>query len=364
MNHSKCENTLKIIEYHNIGYDTSKISSLVGISYGGVLAALKRNNLQINTSKNNLTREQRESLAAEYISGKRCLDLEKKYGITRSAILGILYRRNITVRKDTIQMTDQTKSVIELYKSGLSCDQISKKMGIKRANVQVAIHSRGLSGNRSFYRKFHTLNDSYFESIDTEKKAYFLGLLCADGSINSGNKKRNSIFISLKKQDSYLIEEFKKDIGSSVELKERVFKEKKWENQMYFSVSSKKMRDDLIAHGCTPQKSISLKFPKIEDKCLWPFVRGYFDGDGCVSISNRKDCISVIRKVEICVSEDFGVYMRDLLNSFGITSYVRKGKTKIHTISINRQDHIIKFRDFMYRESSIHMKRKRNKFYL
>lgn len=364
MNHSKGHTTLKIIEYHKQGCDTREIANKTNTGYANVFNALKRNGLKSNQSKTKLTSEQRESMIKEYLNGARCLDLEKKYGICRSAILSTFYRRGIKVRKDTIQMTDTTKNMIELHKGGLSCDQISKKMNIKRGNVQAALNSRGLKGNRSFYRRSRHLNDNYFECINSEKRAYYLGLLFADGHVNKYENK-NTIFISLKKQDSYLVEDFKKEIEADNQINERVFpKNPTWETQRYFTVSSKKMKEDLIRYGCTPQKSLTAIFPKIDPEFIWHFIRGYFDGDGCIMAYHRSDRRGLMKSIIICVSEYFGSALKDLLmEQFQIVSYVRK-QGNIYNLTINRQDHIIKFRDLMYNNSSIWMERKRNKFYL
>jgi len=38
----------------------------------------------------------------------------------------------------------------------------------------------------------------------------------------------------------------------------------------------------------TPKKSLTLKMPRVPDKYLAHFIRGYFDGDGAVSIIHYK----------------------------------------------------------------------------
>lgn len=38
----------------------------------------------------------------------------------------------------------------------------------------------------------HDINENYFEKIDTEEKAYLLGLLLTDGSIRKGKNKSQS----------------------------------------------------------------------------------------------------------------------------------------------------------------------------
>jgi intein/homing endonuclease len=45
----------------------------------------------------------------------------------------------------------------------------------------------------------------------------------------------------------------------------------------------KKLHDDLVKHGCVEKKSLILQFPKdLSQELISHFVRGYFDGDGCI----------------------------------------------------------------------------------
>src|SRR5271155_4421936 len=53
-------------------------------------------------------------------------------------------------------------------------------------------------------KRKYPVNDNFFEDIDTEEKAYYLGLLFADGCNHSG--RVNKIELSLAKQDVYILE--------------------------------------------------------------------------------------------------------------------------------------------------------------
>lgn len=52
-------------------------------------------------------------------------------------------------------------------------------------------------------------------------------------------------------------------------------------------IGSRQLYDRLYALGVTPRKSLTMKFPAVPDKYLAPFVRGYFDGDGCAYLEMR-----------------------------------------------------------------------------
>ena len=49
------------------------------------------------------------------------------------------------------------------------------------------------------------INKNFFNKIDTEEKAYFLGFLYADGY---NNTDRNSVALSLKEDDKEILEKY------------------------------------------------------------------------------------------------------------------------------------------------------------
>lgn len=59
------------------------------------------------------------------------------------------------------------------------------------------------------------------------------------------------------------------------------------------------MKEQLINLGCVPNKSLILKFPSLnifqEKKLVYAFIRGYVDGDGCLTFSkNGKLNLSIV----------------------------------------------------------------------
>lgn len=89
-----------------------------------------------------------------------------------------------------------------LYISGKPIEQLSQIYKISYAQTYLILQSNKIKmrSNREDYAKF-IYNVNYFSQINTEDKAYFLGLLFADGNIS---KKRNSVTISLKLSDSHI----------------------------------------------------------------------------------------------------------------------------------------------------------------
>lgn len=127
-------------------------------------------------------------------------------------------------------------------------------------------------------------DDSYFEKVDNERKAYWLGFLYADGCISEKSKNNKRIIIQLHPDDKYILEQLLKDINSN----RPIYVNKK--GYVSIDISSAKMANDLINLGCIPRKSLVLKFPNeniVSKQLIKHFIRGYMDGDGCISTYMR-----------------------------------------------------------------------------
>ena len=134
-------------------------------------------------------------------------------------------------------------------------------------------------------KRLYPFNESYFETIDSKDKAYFLGFLFADGCISLGVHGQYLFKLSLK--DKYPILLFRKYLNSNKPISEINQSERSYSSGtvMYsLEYSSPKTFQDLCNLGCSPNKTFNLKFPKIPKELESHFIRGFFDGDGSVFI--------------------------------------------------------------------------------
>ena len=132
------------------------------------------------------------------------------------------------------------------------------------------------------YTKY-TYNRDYFETIDSEEKAYWLGFIAADGNVAT---KMNSMRINLNEIDRDHLKKFKKSIEGNQPIKDSI-REKN--HSVYIDMNSNKVCRDLLKYGVTPRKSLTLdiNFDLIPDNLIHHFIRGYFDGDGSINVYHR-----------------------------------------------------------------------------
>lgn len=133
---------------------------------------------------------------------------------------------------------------------------------------------------------YKTKNENFFKRWSPEM-AYVLGFFTADG--NMIKNKRGAHFIEFQITDKELLGKIRKLLNSNLKISERK-RNNKWKNIYRLQVGSKIIFNDLLKLGFKPNKSRTIKFPSVPLKCLPHFIRGYFDGDGCVSfgIYSRK----------------------------------------------------------------------------
>lgn len=132
--------------------------------------------------------------------------------------------------------------------------------------------------------KRKTYNENFFEIINDEDKAYFLGLIYSDGSIINNEKiKRYQLVIKLHIKDQHILNDFIKCINGEMELWKHGQRE-----IVEVKLSGKKLINDLKNYGLHPNKTFTLEYPNIDEKLERHFLRGYFDGDGCIRLSKDK----------------------------------------------------------------------------
>lgn len=118
--------------------------------------------------------------------------------------------------------------------------------------------------------------ERYFEVIDSPAKAYWLGWLITDGSVNS-----HAISMTLREEDEDILYALQDDLKLSGHVSP--FQEK----YVTFKVTSKAMSQDLSVYGIVQNKTSSVCFPALPDSLLPHLIRGAFEGDGWISIMAR-----------------------------------------------------------------------------
>lgn len=227
------------------------------------------------------TQADKEKVFELYNQGFSTYQIEDMINIPKSTVQKWVSEKGISRTKKTREELEKMKDKIkELYFEGLTSKEIAKILDAETTSVAYHVREMGISRDRGVISPIGV--EDYFDNIDTERKAYFLGWLMADGNVSIYNNQY-SIKIHINKEDISLIHEFLKDIKCNNKIS---FKNN---DAVYVSVSSKHMVNSLIKHGVIPNKTGKEYLPELNEDLLHHFIRGFFDGDGITCIKKHSE---------------------------------------------------------------------------
>lgn len=196
-----------------------------------------------------------------------------------------------------------------------------------------------------------TVDETYFETIDTHNKAYWLGFIFADGYHNSVETA-----INLHSKDKLHLEKFRKDIKSEHNITTHDIR-----NIASFRIFSKKIAKDLDNLNCFQAKTLTLLPPKnILNDFLPSFVRGYFDGDGFVSSIDK---CNGARLSMHCAGPLFKEWLLEYLKSELKTVNITNPKHQNNrNICISNIADVLRFKELIYSTPGDFLERKFDRF--
>ena len=170
---------------------------------------------------------------------------------------------------------------------------IAKECGVSTSSIFIWIRKYNIKCEhlppiRLAHR--YKVDVNYFEKIDSDEKAYWLGFIAADGYVTN-KKGRKILGIDLARKDEEHLKKIRMAIGYEGPLYYREVKTNKIKNglarKVSLRISCQKIVEDLMKLGIIPKKSKVLKRPTIDKEYYRSWIRGVFDGDG--HISKHKD---------------------------------------------------------------------------
>jgi hypothetical protein len=165
-------------------------------------------------------------------------------------------------------------------------------------------------------KRKYNFNMQIFENL-TKESSWVLGWILSDGCIYN-----NRLILNLASKDIEVLYKIKEIFEYEGPILKSVIKNNN--KEFYYnslSIYSKKLTEDLNKYEVVPAKSLILKYPKlVEWRNMRHFVRGYFEGDGCVKYSKKGNNISIsfkgsfefLRKLKFglwgCLGIEGGIY--------------------------------------------------------
>ena len=196
----------------------------------------------------------------------------------------------------------EVAAIIEMYQNNLSLREIEKRTHHGRVALTKMLERLGIKTTKGNHYRKYFFDFDFFETINTELKAYWLGFLYADGCILPQDPRgygEQEFKLQIAEQDLEILEHFKADLNSTYPIRcdNKSIKNPNAQNQVLQSLRSQKTVNDLKRLGCVENKSLTLQFPQehqVPQHLIYHFIRGYFDGDGSISNYNGAYQISFV----------------------------------------------------------------------
>lgn len=162
------------------------------------------------------------------------------------------------------------ETMIEAYKSGATAKVAASTFGYSPNACYFALKQAGVPRrSRSEASRIYAVNEEFFDCIDSESKAYWLGFLSADGTVGDC-----FVRLALSSRDREHVRKFVVALESEHPVVIRG-------DRCLTHIGSKKLAESLIRLGVVPRKSLILKpCDTIPEFLLSHYWRGAFDGDG------------------------------------------------------------------------------------
>lgn len=256
-------------------------------------------------------------------------DLAIKYKFDRASFSRYMKKNGFEKKKST------TNRPIELYEQAKDyylendisikalCEQfvISRKsfaLYLKENNVDIKIKSDNAK---------RTLNKEFFRKIDTEEKAYWLGFVFADGCVvNNTSTGSYRLCVELSSIDKSHLEKLKQSTESDAKICKR-----KGRDMSSVNLVSKELVQDLIRHGCIPNKTehgfIPEHISNLNNDLKMAFIRGYLDGDGFID-KTRYRIVFTIKSLNIaeCINKMLNSYKSKIIQDKGFYRVIIENK--------------------------------------
>lgn len=340
-----------IVAAYLAGATQADAAALFGYSGDACLNALKRRGIVPRSYAEvfRIPLEHEEEIVAAYLAGATQEEAAALFGYSGKTCLNVLKRRGIIPRNHAEVCSippEHEEGMIAAYLAGASTDQAAALFGHNGQTSANVLKRRGI-GTRS--RRQYAVDESFFDCIDTEEKAYWLGFLTADGGIVG-----HQIILQLKVSDIYHLHKFAASLDSGHPVSVvNVRGYGRTQPMARLVISSVRLIQALSYLGVGENKSFTVRpCESVPESLLNAYWRGIFDGDGSISRMQSQWSISLCGNLAIV--KGFQSFVTQFVHS---NAQVRPNKN-IFRVSYAGKKLPRAVGNVLYREANIYLDRK------
>lgn len=372
----------KINELYNSSLFIDDICEILNLPFPDILILLENHVEDFQyLGAITFTQSHLKQILIDYVGGESTKVIAKKYGHCSKTVLNILKENKIALRPRGIQkiFPEMEPIIIGMYLKDVPTKEIAKKFNVRSGAIINVLSKHDIEikkyiptvESRHSSRKFHC-NTHYFSKIDTEDKAYFLGLFASDGSFQKKSNVLTGVIIGLKESSSKVLEAFLKHLESTDSLRTVAFKYTyKGKTSILYSknaaIYSKELAEDVRNQLELPllfNKTFDLKFPTtIPLELQRHFCRGIFCGDGTLDTGSNKLVFYGTQKLLTGIRD---VICRECeVSVMRIKPKITKtstGENKLFELSWSGKRQILSILDWMYYDTDLYIDEKYEKY--
>lgn len=215
----------------------------------------------------------------------------------------------------------------------------------------------------------HTVNANYFQNIDCPEKAYWLGFLWADGNIQKTSPRSsgpNRLRIAQKWSEKHHLEKFKTAICADYPIKPISHPGNHTVAQL--DINCRPICSDLQKLGYDV-KTKRIHVPNIRPELISHFIRGYFDGDGSLSLYTQNIKQWTVYKQEWSITGEKHLITEIktvLTKNAGVTADVKlksyKKSPTVASVRYGKKSDIANLYAYLYKDATVYLESKHQKF--
>jgi hypothetical protein len=199
-------------------------------------------------------------------------------------------------------------------------------------------------------------DETFFQKRD-DRVAYWMGFFMADGNLRGvGNTWTFSL--ALNSLDRHIMECLCHDLNLPCDiLSTRPYRET--QQLVTLQLTHESLQDWLLPWGIVPRKSHNFAEPSIPIECYPSFLRGWFDGDGCIRIDKEAHQYTAVLAGNLPGMEWYEKALLELGFRGRIRiRFQRNESGSAHFLVIGRQDDLLEFYDLLNVEGGLRLDRK------
>jgi hypothetical protein len=233
-------------------------------------------------------------------------------------------------------------------------------------------------------RMAHNFNQYYFDVIDNEHKAYWLGFIWSDGylgyRIRDNGREEYNLKLSLMEADYKHLEKFNNDIDGNYKVHyyshgKSSFKSNTGKESRLFIANKhlgKTLRNE---YGIIPHRESCEKIIKcLPEHLVRHFIRGVIDADGSFCHYNITEGNYIVNKysIKICGTISMLRFIEEHLVGIGLIKDVNRKLSQRHagdghdkgcrSLSLSGKNNVVGVLNHIYRNASVYLDRKYEKY--